>query len=108
MTALTNDSKTSPASRTRPKSYTRIVILTMLVLLALVFTLKPPFVVRPLTERAGPGTVAQIAQGAAAKFVDPIWTTKVLPTIQEKALDRSTVGVKRRIRTIIWSREPAR
>ena len=85
MTALTNESKTSLQSQKRRKSRTRIVILALLVLLAVIFTLKPPFVVRPLTGPAGTG--AQNAQGAAAKFVDPIWTSKVLPTIQEKAQD---------------------
>ena len=63
------------------------MILALFVLLAVVFTLKPPFVVRPLAEPAGTGMGTQNAQGAAAKFVDPIWTSKVLPTIQEKAQD---------------------
>jgi predicted lipoprotein len=85
MTALTNESKISLQSRR--KSRTRNGILALLVLLAVIFTLKPPFVVRPLTAPAGTGTSAQNAQGAAARFVDPIWTSKVLPTIQEKAQD---------------------
>jgi predicted lipoprotein len=87
MTALTNDSKISLASQKRRKSRTRIVILAFFVFFAVLFTLKPPFVVRPLTDRTGPGTAAQNAQGAAARFVDPIWTSKVLPAIQEKAQD---------------------
>jgi predicted lipoprotein len=85
MTALAKESKFSPQSQKRRKSRTRIVILAIFVLFAVIFTLKPPFVVRPLTDRAGSATSAQIAQGAAAKFVDPIWSSKVLPTIQEKA-----------------------
>jgi predicted lipoprotein len=87
MTALTNDSKISPQSQKGRKSRTRIVILVLFVLFAIIFTLKPPFVVRPLVDPAGTGTSAQNAQSAAAKFVDPIWTSKVLPTIQEKAQD---------------------
>ena len=53
----------------------------------ILFVLKPPFVVRPLADRTGTGPSSQTAQGTAAKFVDPIWTSKVLPTIQEKAQD---------------------
>jgi predicted lipoprotein len=87
MTALISQSKTSPEAQKRRKSRTRIVILGFFVLFAVLFTLKPPFVVRPLTDRTGPGAGAPNAQGAAAKFVDPIWTSKVLPTIQEKAQD---------------------
>jgi len=87
MTALTNESKISPHSRKRRKSRTGIVILAICILLVVIFTLKPPFVIRPLTGLAGTGTGAQNAQSAAAKFVDPIWTSKVLPTIQEKAQD---------------------
>jgi predicted lipoprotein len=87
MTALTNESRISPESAKRRKSRTRIVTLALLVLFAVLLTLKPPFVVRPLTDRIGTGTSAEIAQGAASRFVDPIWTSKVLPTIQEKAQD---------------------
>jgi len=54
--------------------------------------LKPPFVIRPLPGRAVPGASgSQPAQTAAARFVDPIWTTKVLPAIQEKAQDVAKV-----------------
>ena len=87
MTALTNESKISSQLQKRPKSRARIVILVLFVLFVIIFTLKPPFVVRPLVDPAGTGTSAQNAQSAAAKFVDPIWTSKVLPTIQEKAQD---------------------
>lgn len=87
MTALVSQSKISPEAQKRRKSRTRMMILALAVLLAVILTLKPPFVVRPLTGPAGPGVAAQNAQGAAAKFVDPIWTSKVLPTIEEKAQD---------------------
>jgi predicted lipoprotein len=87
MASLIDDSKTSAELRVRRKSHTPIVILVLIVLFAIIFVLKPPFVVRPLTGPAvtGPGT--QNGQGAASKFVDPIWSSKVLPTIQEKAQD---------------------
>jgi predicted lipoprotein len=87
MTSLTNDLQNSTGMPVRQKNRRRIVILAVFVLLVIIFTLKPPFVVRPLTERTGTGSGSQTAQGAAARFVDPIWATKVLPTIQEKAQD---------------------
>lgn len=87
MTSLIDDSKPPPEARIRRKSHTRIVILVLIVLFAIIFALRPPFVVRPLTDRTGTGSGAQNGQGAASKFVDPIWDSKVLPTIQEKAQD---------------------
>jgi predicted lipoprotein len=87
MASLIDDSKTSPETRIRRKSHPRIVILVLLVLFAIIFALRPPFVVRPLTDRTGAGAGIQNGQGAAAKFVDPIWDSKVLPTIEEKAQD---------------------
>ena len=45
--------------------------------------------IRPLPGHVQPGS--QPAESAAARFVDPIWATKVLPTIQEKAQDISKI-----------------
>jgi predicted lipoprotein len=87
MSSLLSNPRTSPELRTRRKSHRRIVILALLVLFAVFLTLKPPFVIRPLAERTGTGAGAQSGQAAASKFVDPIWTSKVLPTIEEKAQD---------------------
>jgi predicted lipoprotein len=88
MPPLTNDSKTSRESRTRRQNHGRIVILALVVLFVLIVTLKPPFVVRPLVDRSLTGASAAAAgQGAASRFVDPIWTAKVLPTIEQKAQD---------------------
>jgi predicted lipoprotein len=87
MTSLTNDLKNSTGAPARRKNLRRIVIPAGLVLVLIIFTLHPPFVVRPLADRTGTGLASQTGQGAAAGFVDPIWTTKVLPTIQEKAQD---------------------
>ena len=64
-----------------------MVILLVLVLLAIILILKPPFIIRPLADRAGTGTGSQAVQNAAAKFVDPIWSSKVLPIFEEKAQD---------------------
>jgi predicted lipoprotein len=87
MTSLIDDSRTSPAPRKPPKSRRRIVVLALFFLFVLFLVLKPPFVVRPLTAGTGAGAGAQNSHDAAARFVDPIWTSKVLPTIQEKAQD---------------------
>jgi predicted lipoprotein len=87
MNALVNDSKKSPESRAKRKTQARLVVLAFIIFFALLFILKPPFVVRPLVDQTSLGAGVQNAQGAAAKFVDPIWTSKVLPTIEEKAQD---------------------
>jgi predicted lipoprotein len=87
MTSLIGDSQTSAEAPARRKNRRRIVVLVVFVILAILLTLKPPFVIRPLTDRVGAGVGSQTGQSAASKFVDPIWTSKVLPTIQEKAQD---------------------
>jgi predicted lipoprotein len=87
MTSPTSLSQAPPRTQARRKARRRLTVLACLVLLLLLLILKPPFVVRPLPGRAVPGSGSQPAQTAAARFVDPIWTAKVLPTIQEKAQD---------------------
>jgi predicted lipoprotein len=87
MTSPTSLSQAPPRTQARRKARRRLAFLACLVLLAILLILKPPFVVRPLPGHAVPGSGSQPAQTAAARFVDPIWTTKVLPTIQEKAQD---------------------
>jgi predicted lipoprotein len=67
------------------------VLWVLFFLLAIILTLKPPFVVRRLADLSGASPGAQNGQGAAARFVDPIWTTKVLGTIQDKAQDIATI-----------------
>jgi predicted lipoprotein len=91
MTSLTDDSRASVEAQARRKNHRRIVILVLFVLLAIFFTLKPPFVIRPLTDQSGTGAGSQSGQSAASKFVDPIWTSKVLPTIEEKGQDIAKV-----------------
>jgi predicted lipoprotein len=87
MTSPTSLSQAPPGTQARRKTWRRLAILAGFILLASLLVLKPPFVVRPLPGRAVPGAGSQPAQSAAARFVDPIWSTKVLPTIQEKAHD---------------------
>jgi predicted lipoprotein len=87
MTSSTPLSQAPPRIQARRKARRRLAVLAVVVLLAILLILKPPFVVRPLPGHAVPGSGSQPAQTAAARFVDPIWTTKVLPTIQEKAQD---------------------
>lgn len=53
--------------------------------------LKPPFVIRPLPRPAAPGATEQPTVDPAAAFVDPIWTSKVLPTIEAKAQDIAVI-----------------
>jgi predicted lipoprotein len=92
MTRLMDDPKTSPGARTQRKSNRRIVLLGLLILLAVFLTLKPPFVVRPLTDRStGPGAGAKNGQHAAAGFVEPIWASKVVPMIEDKAQDLAKI-----------------
>ena len=61
--------------------------LALLVLLIL----KPPFVIRPLPRPAAPGETATPVADPAAAFVEPIWTSKVLPAIEAKAQDLATI-----------------
>jgi predicted lipoprotein len=91
MTSLSKDSRTSAQARVRRKNFRRLVILVLFVLLAIVFTLRPPFVLRPLKDQASRGTGSETGQSAASKFVDPIWTSEVLPTFEEKAQDIAKV-----------------
>jgi predicted lipoprotein len=87
MTSLINDSRTSPEAKAWRNKRRTVAIVGVLILLAIILIVKPPFVVRPLPGRAGTGAGSQPAQSAAAKFVDPIWTSKVLPIVEEKAQD---------------------
>lgn len=61
--------------------------LALLVLLVL----KPPFVIRPLPRPAAPGAAEQPVVDPAGAFVEPIWTSKVLPTIEAKAQDIAAI-----------------
>jgi predicted lipoprotein len=59
----------------------------LLILIGIIFVLKPPFVIRPLPDHNGTALDSQSGQNAASKFVDPIWSSKLLPTFDEKAQD---------------------
>jgi predicted lipoprotein len=85
MTELPPSANTPFRIQEHRKFQRRIAVLAGILLLAIFLALKPPFVIRPLPGRAQPGS--QPTESAAAKFVDSIWATKVLPTIQEKAQD---------------------
>jgi predicted lipoprotein len=85
MTELASPAQTALRTAERRKTQRRIAVLAGIVLFVIFLVLRPPFVIRPLPGRAQPGS--QPAQSAAAKFVDPIWATKVLPTIEQKAQD---------------------
>jgi predicted lipoprotein len=75
----------------RRKKNRAITLLIVFILFAAYLTLKPPFVIRPLLDRGGTGNGSQSLGSAAARFVEPIWASKVLPAFQEKAQDISKV-----------------
>jgi len=85
MTELISPAQAALKTKERRKIRRRVWILGGIIVLAIFLVLKPPFVIRALPGRVQPGS--QPAESAAAKFVNPIWATKVLPTIQEKAQD---------------------
>ena len=85
MAPSTSNSQTDSETRVPRRNLSRIAALVGLVVLVGLLVLKPPFVIRPLPGRGGSGS--QPAISAAARFVDPIWESKVLPTIQDKAQD---------------------
>ena len=91
MTSLISNSQVRAGVQGRRKKRRRFAILGVLILIAVALAYKPPFVVRPLAGAAGTATGGQAAQSAAAKFVDPIWTSKVLPVFEEKAQDIAKV-----------------
>jgi len=75
----------------RNKQQRRIAILCVFILMVIIFAFKPPFVIRPLPGQNGTGGGPQSVQSAASKFVDPIWTSKVLPAFEQKAQDITKV-----------------
>jgi predicted lipoprotein len=89
MTSPTSSVPAAPRPLERSQVDRRILVVLGLACLVLLLVWKPPFVVRPLAGRTVPGS--QPAQTAAAKFVEPIWSSKVLPTIQEKAQDMAKI-----------------
>ena len=91
MTSLINDSPPRPAARKQNKNRRRLAALGAIALICILFVLKPPFVVRPLPRLNGSGPGSQPVESAAAKFVDPLWTSKLLPAFDEKAQDIAKV-----------------
>ncbi len=57
----------------------------------LLLILKPPFVIRPVPRPAAPGTDEPPTVDPAAAFVNPIWTSKVLPAVEAQAHDIATI-----------------
>jgi predicted lipoprotein len=76
-----------PSSRFR-SLLTLIIVFAILVF----FWFHPPFVIRPLPSATGSGTAGPaITPDPAVAFVEPIWATKVIPTILAKAVDAGTL-----------------
>jgi predicted lipoprotein len=91
MNSQISDSQVRAGVAGRHKKQRRIALAGVLILIVIAFILKPPFVVRPLPGANGSGNGGQPVESAAAKFVDPIWTSKVLPVFEEKAEDITKV-----------------
>jgi predicted lipoprotein len=88
MTSPTQIEPREEASRKVPR---KTAVAVVIAIIAILFVLKPPFVIRPLPGTAAAGSGAHSVETAAARFVEPIWTSKVLPTIQEKAHDIAVI-----------------
>lgn len=91
MNSVTNDLQPRAAAKTQNKNRRLITVLGAVVLLCILFLLKPPFVVRPIPGLKGAGSASQPVENAASKFVDPLWTSKLLPVFDEKAQDIAKV-----------------
>jgi predicted lipoprotein len=91
MTSVINDPKPRATSERQNKNRRRIAIFGGILLLALLGVLRPPFVIRPLPGRTSPGSSSGPVETAAAKFVDPLWASKLLPTFDQKAQDIAKV-----------------
>jgi predicted lipoprotein len=91
MNSVTNDLQPRVAAKTQNKNRRLITVLGAVVLLCILFLLKPPFVVRPIPGLKGAGSASQPVENAASKFVDPLWTSKLLPVFDEKAQDIAKV-----------------
>jgi len=91
MNSVTNDLQPRAVAKTQNKNRRLITVLGAVVLLCILFLLKPPFVVRPIPGLKGAGSASQPVENAASKFVDPLWTSKLLPVFDEKAQDIAKV-----------------
>jgi predicted lipoprotein len=91
MNSVTNDLQPRAAAKTQNKNRRLITVLGAVVLLCILFLFKPPFVVRPIPGLKGTGSASQPVENAASKFVDPLWTSKLLPVFDEKAQDIAKV-----------------
>jgi predicted lipoprotein len=91
MTSVINDPPTRATSERQNKNRRRMAIFGGIVLLVILCALKPPFVIRPLPGRNSAGSSSAPVESAAAKFVDPLWASKLLPLFDEKAQDIAKV-----------------
>ena len=79
------------AAERKPRLGPRLWLIAVGVALLAVLILKPPFVIRPLPLPVAPGVAEQPTVDPAAAFVDPIWSSKVLPTVEAKAQDIAAI-----------------
>jgi predicted lipoprotein len=66
-------------------------VLVIFLLLFMAIIIKPPFVIKPMPRRSAPGETAQQTLSPAAAVLEPIWSSKVVPTILEKAYDIAAI-----------------
>ena len=68
------------------------VIGLIVVALGVFLCLHPPFVIRPLSPAASSSETGSFGKAnAGAAFVEPIWASKVVPTILAKAVDANAL-----------------
>ncbi|MGA7213171.1 MAG: DUF2291 domain-containing protein [Terrimicrobiaceae bacterium] len=91
MTDLSPQPKVLVKAEVRRRSRHRMAVLAAAVAFVAFLLLKPPFVVRPLPGSGASESRLGPEQSAAAKFVEPIWASKVMPAIEGKAEDIATV-----------------
>jgi len=91
MTSVLNDPQPRATAERQNRNRRRIAIFGGIVLLAILCAVKPPFVIRPLPGHNSAGSSSEPVESGAAKFVDALWASKLLPVIDEKAQDIAKV-----------------
>ena len=74
-----------------PKSKPFLIALIALAIIVYV-CFRPPFVIKPLQATTGPGAIGLTnTPDNASAFVEPIWKSKIIPTILSKAVDAAVL-----------------
>lgn len=78
-------------ARPNRKGVRRYSALIVFLLIVATIAIKPPFVIKPLARRMTQDATDQQMLSPATSVLDPIWTSKVIPTILEKAHDIAAI-----------------